>query len=130
MNKKRILLVLSIIIIIIGYFGYKYVFKGPRNVSSETAEYTVTAKKLKIEFTSNQKKADAKYNGKAIIVSGKVSEKSKKSITLNTGVICVLSANANNNVSLNMEVKIKGKVDGYDDLFEQVKLTECTILNK
>jgi len=130
MNKKKILLVLSIIIIIIGYFGYKYVFKGPRDVSSESAEYTVTAKKLKIEFTSNQKKADAKYNGKAIIVSGKVSEKSKKSITLNTGVICVLSASTNNNVSLNMEVKIKGKVDGYDDLFEQVKLTECTILNK
>jgi len=130
MNKKKILLILSIIIITIGYFGYKYVFRGPRDVSSEPAQYTITAKKLKAEFTSNQKKANTKYNGKAVIVLGKITEKTKESITLDGGVICVLSANAKNNTGLNMDIKIKGKVDGYDDLFEQVKLTECTVINK
>jgi len=129
MNKKKIFLVLSIIIIVIGYFGYKYVFRGPRDVSSESAEFTITAKKLKSDFSSNQKAANTKYIGKTIIVYGKVTEKNKNSITLDNGVICVLSATANNSVNLNSNTKIKGKVDGYDDLFEQVKLTECSIVN-
>lgn len=130
MNKKKILLTLSIIVIIIGYFGYKYVFRGPRDVSSESAEFTITAKKLKSEFTSNQNKANTKYIGKTIIVYGKVTEKNKNSITLDNGVIGILSATANNSVNLNSNTKIKGKVDGYDDLFEQVKLTESSVVNK
>ncbi len=129
MNKKKILLLLSIIVIIIGYFGYKYVFRGPRDISSESAKLTISAIQLKADFSSNQKKANAKYIGKVIIVSGKVTEKNKESITLNNGVICVLSATANNNISLNSDIKIKGKCDGYDDLFEQVKLTESSFVN-
>jgi len=130
MNKKKILLILSIIIITIGYFGYKYVFRGPRDVSSETAKFTLSAKKLKTSFSANQNEANTKYLGKTIIVYGKVTEKNKKSITLDNGIICILAANIKNSTTLNSTTKIKGKVDGYDDLFEQVKLTQCTFMSK
>ncbi|MCF6213615.1 MAG: OB-fold putative lipoprotein [Flavobacteriaceae bacterium] len=127
--KKKIRIVILIIVIIAGYSAYKYVFKGPRDVSAETAAYVTTANLLKSDFASNQTVANAKYLGKTIIISGKVTEKTKESITLNNGVVCVLSSTANNNIKLNTDVKIKGKVDGFDDLFEQVKLTESSVLN-
>jgi len=127
--KKKIFLILIILVLIGGYMGYNYVFKGPRDVKSESAAFTTTSLKLKAEFSSEQNAANTKYTGKTIIVSGKVTEKTNHSITLDNGVICVLSVIEKSDITANSIVKIKGKVDGYDDLFEQVKLTECSLLN-
>jgi len=127
--KKKIFLIIAVIFLIAGYTGYKYVFKGPRDVKNESAELTITALKLKADFSSNQEISNTKYIGKTIVVNGKVTEKTNESITLDNGVICVLSATEKNNFTINSVVKIKGKVDGYDDLFEQVKLTECSLSN-
>lgn len=127
--KKKVLLIIAVIFLIAGYTGYKYVFKGPRDVKNESAELTITALKLKADFSSDQNAANTKYIGKTILVNGKVTEKTDESITLNNGVICVLSATEKNNITVNSAVKIKGKVDGYDDLFEQVKLTESNLVN-
>ncbi|NQW36966.1 MAG: hypothetical protein HQ471_08180 [Flavobacteriales bacterium] len=127
--KKKIAIIVLIIVVIAGYSGYKYVFKGPRDVSSEIAAFITTANALKTEFVLDQNRANTKYLGKTINVSGKVTEKTKESITLDNGVVCVLSSIATNNIDVNSEVKIKGKVDGFDDLFEQVKLTESSLVN-
>ena len=127
--KKKLFLIVIILVIIGGYMGYNYVFKGPRDVKNESAELTITALKLKADFSSDQNAANTKYIGKTILVNGKVTEKNNESITLNNGVICVLSATEKNNITINSAVKIKGKVDGYDDLFEQVKLTESSLVN-
>lgn len=127
--KKKIFLIVIALVIIGGYMGYNYIFKGPRDVKNESAEFTLTAVQLKADFSTNQNTANTKYIGKTIIISGKVTEKTEESITLDSGVICVLSDTALNNINLNTEVKIKGKCDGYDDLFEQVKLTESSIIN-
>jgi putative nucleic acid binding protein len=127
--KKKILLIIVAVFLVLGYAGYKYVFKGPRDVSSESASLTTTAVKLKTDFSSDQNTANTKYIGKTIIISGMVTEKTNESITLNNGVICILSTKEKNTIALNTSVKIKGKVDGYDDLFEQVKLTESSIVN-
>jgi len=126
--KNKIFLIVIVLVIIGGYLGYNYVFKGPRDVKNESVAFTTTALQLKADFTSSQNIANAKYIGKTIIVSGKVTEKNKESITLDDAVICVLSATEKSNTIVNNStVKIKGKVDGYDDLFEQVKLTESSI---
>jgi len=127
--KKKIFLIVIILIIIGGYMGYNYVFKGPRDVKNESAALSTTALQLKNDFSTNQNAANTKYIGKTILVTGKVTEKTDESITLDNGVICVLSATEKNNITVNSAVKIKGKVDGYDDLFEQVKLTESNIVN-
>jgi len=127
--KKKIFLIVIILVIIGGYMGYNYIFKGPRDVKNELAAFTTTALQLKNDFSTNQNTANSKYIGKTIIVSGKVTEKTNQSITLNNGVVCVLSATEKSDISANSTVKIKGKVDGYDDLFEQVKLTECSLVN-
>ena len=127
--KKKIILIIVTLIIIAGYSGYKYVFKGPRDVSRESAELTISALQLKADFTSNQTDANTKYIGKTIIVTGKVTEKTNESITLDNGVVCVLAKTDNSKIELQSKLKIKGKLDGYDDLFEQVKLTECSVIN-
>ncbi len=127
--KKKISLIVITLLLIGGYTGYKYVFKGPRDVKSESAEFTLSAVQLKADFLSNQNAANTKYLGKTIMVLGKVTDKTDRSITLDNGVICVLSASEKSNFLLNTTVKIKGKVDGYDDLFGQVKLTESSLVN-
>ncbi len=127
--KKKTLLIATVLILITGFTAYKYVFKGSRDIKSESADLSITALQLKADFLSNQKTANTKYTGEIIIVSGKITEKTERSITLDDGVICILSADEKNAIALNRFVKIKGKVDGYDDLFGQVKLTESSLTN-
>jgi len=126
MKKKLFVLALALLIFG-GYFGYNYVFKGPRDVKNESAEFITTAVKLKADFSANQLAANTKYIGKAIILSGIVTEKSNNTVTLDNGVVCIFSSSEKTDLKLGSKIKIKGKVDGYDDLFGQVKLTECSL---
>ena len=86
-------------------------------MSSEKAKFNLTASHLKADFSSNQTDANAKYIEKTIIVTGKVTEKTAESITLDNSIICILSNIENSNINLQSDVKIKGKLDDFDDLF-------------
>jgi hypothetical protein len=74
-NRKtvRILLWIFLIGIIAAFSAIYYVFNMPRrNISKESAAYTLDAKQLISEFKKDETAATAKYLDKAISVKGEI----------------------------------------------------------
>jgi hypothetical protein len=69
----RIIAWIFLIGLIVGVSGVYYVFNMPRrNVSKETAVYTMEAKQLIADFKKDETSATAKYLDKTIAVNGQI----------------------------------------------------------
>ena len=123
MSKKRIFLI--ILLVLGAYVCYNYVYQDHRNISQEIATYNITANELNTAFLANSNQAEQQYLNKTITVSGTITEKTLHSITLNNKVFCQFTSALDDALKLNTKFTIKGRVIGYDDLLEQVKLDQC-----
>ncbi|ALM49512.1 hypothetical protein AMR72_11740 [Flavobacterium psychrophilum] len=129
MKKKTLKISAVVALIIIGsllYGYYGFLYKSARDISSETSAFTVPAHGLAGEYAANVKTADAKYLNQAIEINGKVTEIRDSLVILDANVVCgfdALPADA----AVNKNVTIKGRCIGFDELFGEVKLDQCTI---
>ncbi|WP_223032799.1 OB-fold putative lipoprotein [Hanstruepera marina] len=125
--RKKIIIVLLFVVIV--FVGYNYVFQNHRNIQLENASYKISALTLANEFQENLSGSELKYLDKTIQVSGKISELSNLSITLDETVYCQFLDAQNLKFKLKENIQIKGRFIGYDDLLEQIKLDQCHIIN-
>ncbi|WP_369998765.1 hypothetical protein [Winogradskyella sp.] len=126
---KRNWVVLIIGLIIAAIISYNYIYQNHRDIANESAEYTMVASELSELFSKNLTSAEHKFLNKTIEVSGLVSEINTNDITINDKVFCQFTDKVDASLSKNDTIKIKGRVIGYDDLLEQVKLDQCSIIN-
>ncbi|MBJ6367092.1 OB-fold protein [Snuella sedimenti] len=117
------------VIILIAVIGYNYIYQDHRDIETETPAYDVTSTILINNFINNATDSEKKYLNKTVEVSGNISEINATDLTLNDVVFCLFSTPINKTtIQLGSQIKIKGRVIGYDDLLEQVKLDQCSIL--
>lgn len=123
---KKIAIALFVLAIL-GIGGYYYMthYYGVKDYSSTKAEYTLTSDALKSEFTANETAATTKYVNKAVLVSGNVTENTGTNINFE-GVSCKLST-PDSSVKAGDQVKIQGRLVGYDSLLEEVQLDQCSV---
>ncbi|WP_299112331.1 hypothetical protein [uncultured Winogradskyella sp.] len=126
---KRNWIALLIILIITAIVGYNYVYQDHRDVESEVAEFSITSSEISLLFSKNATSAEQKFLNKTIEVSGLISDININDITIDDKVFCQFSNNIETTLNKNDKTKIKGRVIGYDDLLEQVKLDQCIIIN-
>jgi hypothetical protein len=128
--KKRTLKIGAIAGLIIvsgllyGYYGILY--KPARDISSEASAFTVPANSLAGEYETNLKTADSKYLNQAVEIKGKITGIRDSLVILDEKVVCgfdVKPAHA----KLNENITVKGRCIGFDELFGEVKLDQCTI---
>lgn len=125
-TKKRILL-LVILIVVAAAAGYYYVFYGgARDVATEESVYTVTTAELTQEFTADAQKANAKYNNKTINICGMATASAPTEIKIDEVVSCSFTSAAPQ-IPANQKTTIKGRFVGYDELFGEFKLDQCTL---
>lgn len=126
-NKWLIfLLVLTLVLTLGGFVVYQYVYQSHKTTEELNAEFTGTA----IDFLSHVQNDFDQWNGKAIELSGKITTKDDKGIILNEQIYCQFREDVNladNNIQEHQNIKIKGRVIGYDDLLEELKLDQCII---
>lgn len=127
MKKGIALSILAIALL--GALGYYYIFYGgARNLATEEAVYTVSSKNIVNEFNSNIEKSNAKYLEKAIAIKGVVSAVTAKQIILDNTIICDLKE-INSAIKKGQDLTLKGRFVGYDDLMEELKLDQCSVIN-
>ncbi|AWH84165.1 hypothetical protein HYN59_03125 [Flavobacterium album] len=128
MRKKTIIIVAAVLVIALGAAGfYKgYLYKDARDISSEEAASTLEAGKLVGEYKKDAMAADQKYLNKTIEVKGKVTGVSDSVATIDSVVVCGFDMLPKKK-STGKAVTIKGRCIGYDELFGEVKLDQCTI---
>lgn len=124
MNKKRKIIVIIVAVVAVLFIGYNYImYGGARDLQSEKPEFTTTATSIFEEFSTNSDSATKKYINKAVEISGEVTAVKDSTITLNEKVNCQLQTLSN--AKIGEKVTIKGRVTGYDDLLEELKLDQC-----
>lgn len=119
--------IVLLILILIGVITYNYIYKGHRDIDSEQAEFILNASDLANEFMVNPSASEQKYLNKTIEVRGTISELNEFDITLDSSIFCQFSSKIQIN---SKSVSVKGRFIGYDDLLEQIKLDQCSILTK
>lgn len=124
---KRNWIALIIVLIITTVIGYNYVYQDHRDIESEQTEFTMSSVEINQLFSKNPTSAEQKFLNKTIEVSGLITDINSNDITIDDTVFCQFSNNLETSLNKNEKVKIKGRVIGYDDLLEQVKLDQCSI---
>jgi len=125
--RKRIVFIL--LLMILGFLGYNYLYQDHRDISLEQPDFTVASEKIAAEFSSESQVSEQKYIDKAIQVTGIITELNNSDLTLDNSVFCQFKTPITSILKLDEQLTIKGRCIGYDDLLEQVKLNECTIIN-
>ena len=125
MRKRPFIISLLLVIIAIGI--YKYIYQDHRNIKTEKSAFVLSSNQLSNDFINNLSEAEAKYLNHTIEITGITSDIEDHTLTLNDKVFCQFTEQISN-ISTNEYIKIKGRVIGYDDLLEQVKLDQCHII--
>lgn len=126
--KKKGFTIIAVLLIIAAagaFLWYGYLYKGARDVSGEEAAYTVSAEGLTADYETAQQKADARYLNKTIAVTGVVTTVADSVVTLNGKVFCGFDKKMEQPEG--KTVTVKGRCIGYDELFGEVKLDQCTL---
>lgn len=123
--RKRIGILTVLVIALI--IGYSYINQSHRDIENENAEFNVNAIDIASYFSENTSLAETKYLNTTIAAKGNITEVNSNSITLSDKVFCQFTKALDTTLKNNTTVNIKGRVIGYDDLLEQVKLDQCSI---
>lgn len=130
MKKRAYVLGFFIIAGIIFLSVYRYIYKDHRNISKEEAAFNIAAKAINLEFIDNASLAEKKYINKVLIVSGVVTEINSTFLTLENSIFCQFKNSIPDNTKVNSYVYLKGRYIGYDDLLNEIKLDQCSIINQ
>lgn len=129
MKRKKIVSGLVFLVLAGGagiYFSYAFIFKEARSIASEAPDFGLSATKLLKEYSTNSQKADSLYLNKTIEITGRVTKETDSAVVLENSVFCLLSQKDKKALTTK-QVTLKGKCIGYDELFQEVKLDQCTI---
>ena len=125
-RKLFISLGLATLLLIIGYL---YIYQDHRDIKSEQPEFVLSSIELFDQLLNDPLASEQKYLNKTIEVSGKLSELNQSDLTLDDHIFCQFSETISRELQTNSPIKIKGRFIGYDDLLEQVKIDQSSIIN-
>jgi hypothetical protein len=89
-------------------------------------DFSIPATKLINDYNSDPEKADLLYLNKTIEITGKVTKETDSVVILEKNVFCLFTHKIKDRL-INNKVTVKGKCIGYDELFQEVKIDQCTI---
>ncbi len=126
--KKKIVL-FCIVFIIGAYLLYQYIYKEHRDISTEKASFAISVVELKKEYNENDSLANVKYLDKTIQIHGSITniDLSNKMVTIDSSLTAIIKGE-NASLKIYDKLNIKGRFIGYDDLLEEFKMDECTII--
>ncbi len=128
MKRRLLLFLITGIIVASGIFLYVW-FKPHRNIQNEKSKYSLTAGSLHEAYRADEAQANTLYLDKTIEISGTISDVQENMIILNDQVVCnLLEGEGMKAIQLGQgkKVTVKGRVTGYDELFEEVRVDQCS----
>lgn len=123
--KKNKIIVLFLGLLVFGSFTvYNYIYKSHKTINELPIKFSGTSKTL-----LNKVKNDVtQWQGIIVEVSGNISSIDEKGITIDSSIYCQFK----NPVSIDTlkktnHITVKGRMIGYDDLLEEIKLDQTII---
>jgi hypothetical protein len=128
--KKKILILFTLLIVSL-FVGYNYIYKNHRNIAVEKAEYIVSVNGLVDDFNQNDSLSNVKYLDKTIDLKGRITniDLSSNSIMIDDKMNVIFTDSIPKNISENQTINVKGRFIGYDDILEEFKMDQVSIIN-
>lgn len=128
---KKVLLILSFIVLAAFCYINFYVYKDHRDINSESASFTVSVIQLHDEFLKDANAGTKKYADKTIETYGIITSLDLESntIVLDKKLSVTMVDKISGDLKTDQKIKIKGRFVGYDDLLEELKMDQCKIVN-
>ena len=121
--KRKSWIIVALLLVVVAVLGYNYLYQDHRDIQQETAVFKGTASELKTLLTGSE---DTLSNT-TVELRGYVTALELDGLVLSNSVYCKLDSIPE--VSLQENLIIKGRVLGYDSLFELVSMDQCKIIN-
>lgn len=128
--KRKIVGIIFILMIMVGFITYEYIYKEHRNIGNEEAVFKGNASEIYSEFNQNNDGFNANYLDKTIEIEGEISEIETTSLILNDKVYVVFTDTLDDQILIDQKIAIKGRYVGYDDLLEVLKIDQAMVINK
>lgn len=131
MDKKKYQWIAAIVLLLVCGAAYLYngvLYKDARNIEKEEAAHRLSSAKLLHEYKQDLTTSDSAYLNKTIEVSGKVTQVSDSLLTLDSGISCSFGTRLGQEIK-GTKVTLKGRCIGFDELMEEVKLDQCTLIH-
>ena len=125
-RKLFISLGLAVVLLLTGYF---YIYQDHRDIQNEEAEFVLSSSELIEQFVNNATTSEQRYLNKTIEITGVLTEINQNDLTLDDHIFCQFNVPILSKLQPNSSIKIKGRFIGYDDLLEQVKIDQSSIIN-
>lgn len=127
---KKKLLITALLIIGVLASVYFYAYRDHRDIAASSTDYTFTLEQLKKEFVENDSLATVKYQDKVIEISGKITaiEMDSKSVVVDEKMYATFDKSIPAIVKTNGVLKLKGRFLGYDDLLEEFKMDQTSVV--
>jgi uncharacterized protein (UPF0333 family) len=127
--KKKLLIILIVIVGIVASV-YFYAYKDHKDIAASEADFALTAAGLQNEFTENDSLATTKYQNKVVQVEGLITnvDASTKSIVIDDKIYAQFDTALPTNLEVKKKVTLKGRFLAYDDLVEEFKMDQSSIV--
>ncbi|WP_046759423.1 hypothetical protein [Kordia jejudonensis] len=126
-KKSKFIIGLVLVIAIGGYLAYSYAYKPHTAIADMEVAFTGTAKDFLEKIKENP--ASWTQGEKVVELTGVITAKDEKGISLNESIYFQLEEGTSTQaLSEGQKTKIIGRIIGYDDLLEELKLDKAIIL--
>lgn len=128
MKKKLLITIILIVGALVAVYFYAY--QDHRNIATAQADFSLTVSALQKEFADNDSIATVKYQNKVIQIQGEITtiDVQTKSIVVDDKIYAQFDTNLPSELQAKKKVTIKGRFLAYDDLVEEFKMDQTTII--
>lgn len=126
--SKKIKIAIGIIafVLISAYVVKSVIYKPHTLIEQQESVYKGEA----LDFLESIKVDASQWQDKVVELSGKITSKDNQGIMLNNAIYCQLNVIEDlSSLSEGQDISIKGRIIGYDDLLEELKLDKTIIIN-
>ena len=132
MTKNKITLITISLLFFIAFFGIVFFTynKPHKDFSGAQADITLEAAKLYEHYQNNLSDANLKFLDKVLLVNGPVTELNSNLVIIGGNIVCSLDSSyvLDTGIKLDDKISVKGRCIGYDELFEEVRIDHCFIM--
>lgn len=128
-RRSKIIISFLIAFVLAFFIAYNYAYKSHTAIEDMEVAYTGNTQ----EFLNKIKETPETWTQgeKVIQLTGLITAKDEKGISLNESIYFQLAeGTATDNLEEGKKIIIKGRIIGYDDLLEELKLDKAIIVKK
>ena len=132
MTKNKITLITISLLFFIAFFGTLFFTynKPHKDFSAAQTDITLEAAKLYEHYQNDLSDANLKFLDKVLLVNGPVTELNSNLVIIGGNIVCSLDSSyvLDTGIKLDDKISVKGRCIGYDDLFGEVRIDHCFIM--